>query len=82
MRHGDVRVVRELQFAGGRSGGVADLRLTGRCSSGGSTVSIAGEVLPTLKQFATVRRVVLRDAQGSTLDPDGPGDSTPECLEP
>ena len=64
------------------SGGVADLRLTGRCSSGGSTVSIAGEVLPTLKQFATVRRVVLRDAQGSTLDPDGPGDSTPECLEP
>ena len=27
-------------------------------------------------------RVVLRDAQGSTLDPDGPGDSTPECLEP
>jgi hypothetical protein len=64
------------------SGGVADLRLTGRCSSGGSTVGIAGEVLPTLKQFATVQRVVLRDAQGSTLDPDGPGDSTPECLEP
>ena len=64
------------------SGGVADLRLTGRCSSRGSTVSIAGEVLPTLKQFATVDRVVLRDAQGSTLDPDGPGDSTPECLEP
>ena len=64
------------------SGGVAGLRLTGRCSSGGSTVSIAGEVPPTLKQFATVRRVVLRDAQGSTLDPDGPGDSTPECLEP
>ena len=64
------------------SGGAADLRLTGRCSSGGSTVSIAGEVLPTLKQFATVQRVVLRDAQGSTLDPDGPGDSTPECLEP
>lgn len=64
------------------AGGVADLRLTGRCSSRGSTVTIAGEVLPTLKQFATVQRVVLRDAQGSTLDPDGPGDSTPECLEP
>ena len=64
------------------SGGVADLRLTGRCSSRGSTVSVAGEVLPTLKQFATVDRVVLRDAAGSTLDPDGPGDSTPACLEP
>lgn len=64
------------------SGGVADLRLTGRCSSGGSTVSVAGEVLPTLKQLANVDRVVLRDAAGSTLDPDGPGDSTPACLEP
>lgn len=64
------------------SGGVADLRLTGRCSSGGSTVSIAGEILPTLKQFATVDRVVLRDPSGGTLDPDGPGDSTPACLEP
>lgn len=64
------------------SGGVADLRLTGRCSSGGATVSIAGEVLPTLKQLPTVERVVLRDAAGSTLDPDGPGDSTPACLEP
>jgi hypothetical protein len=62
--------------------GVADLRLTGRCSSGGSTVTVAGEVLPTLKQFPTVDRVVLRDPAGSTLDPDGPGDSTPECLEP
>jgi hypothetical protein len=64
------------------SGGVADLRLTGRCSSGGSTVSVAGEILPTLKQFPTVDRVVLRDASGGTLDPDGPGDSTPACLEP
>ena len=64
------------------SGGVADLRLTGRCRSGGSTVTVAGEVLPTLKQFATVGRVVLRDASGATLDPDGPGDSTPACLEP
>ena len=47
-----------------------------------TTVSIAGEVLPTLKQLPTVDRVVLRDAAGSTLDPDGPGDSTPACLEP
>jgi hypothetical protein len=26
--------------------------------------------------------VVLRDPTGGTLDPDGPGDSTPGCLEP
>jgi hypothetical protein len=64
------------------AGGTADLRLTGRCRSGGATVSIAGEVLPTLKQLPTVDRVVLRDAAGSTLDPDGTGDSTPACLEP
>lgn len=64
------------------AGGTADLRLTGRCRSGGATVSIAGEVLPTLEQLPTVDRVVLRDAAGSTLDPDGPGDSTPACLEP
>lgn len=64
------------------SGGTADLRLTGRCSSRGSTVTIAGEVLPTLKQLATVDRLVLRDAAGGTLDPGGTGDSTPACLEP
>jgi hypothetical protein len=64
------------------TGGVADLRLTGGCRSGGSTVTIAGEVLPTLLQLATVERVVLRDPSGATLDPDGTGSSTPECLEP
>ena len=58
------------------SNGTADLRLTGGCRSGGSTVTIAGEIL------RTVDRVVLRDPAGHTLDPTGPGDSTPECLEP
>ena len=66
----------------GIMGGVARLRLVGGCSSGGSTVTVAGEILPTLHQFASVDRVVLRDPQGRTLDPDGPGDATPECLEP
>lgn len=62
--------------------GVADLRLVGRCSSGGSTVTIAGEILPTLRGLDGVDRVVLRDRDGTTQDPDGPGDSTPACLEP
>ena len=64
------------------SNGTADLRLTGGCRSGGSTVTIAGEILRTLKQLPTVGRVVLRDPAGHTLDPAGPGDSTPACLEP
>ena len=64
------------------SNGTADLRLTGGCRSGGSTVTIAGEILRTLRQLPTVDRVVLRDPAGHTLDPTGPGDSTPECLEP
>jgi hypothetical protein len=64
------------------SDGVARVRLVGGCSSGGSTVTVAGEILPTLHQFPSVGRVVLRDPYGRTLDPDGPGDATPECLEP
>ena len=62
--------------------GVADLRLVGGCDSGGSTVTIAGEILPTLRRLDGVDRVVLRDPRGTTQDPDGPGDSTPACLEP
>lgn len=62
--------------------GVADLRLVGGCDSGGSTVTIAGEILPTLRRLDGVDRVVLRDRDGTTQDPDGPGDSTPACLEP
>lgn len=61
---------------------VASVRLVGGCSSGGSTVTIAGEILPTLRQFDSVDWVKLYDPAGTTLDPDGPGDSTPECLEP
>jgi hypothetical protein len=37
--------------------GVARVRLTGGCSSGGSTVSIAQQILPTLKQLPNVRFV-------------------------
>ena len=40
---------------------VARLRLTGGCSSGGSTFSIARQIYPTLKQFATVNFVKIYD---------------------
>ena len=64
------------------TGGVARIRLTFGCSSGGSTVSIAGEIMPTLKQFSSVQGVKIHDPTGNTEVPNGPTDSIPECLEP
>jgi hypothetical protein len=64
------------------TGGTARVRLLGKCTSRGSTVTIAGSIIPTLKQFPSVDRVKVYDRAGTTVDPTGPGDSTPECLEP
>jgi hypothetical protein len=64
------------------SGGIARVRLTGGCSANGSTVSIAGEIRPSLKQFPTVSHVKIYDPSGHTLRPTGPVDSIPYCLEP
>lgn len=64
------------------TGGTARVQLTGGCSSGGSTVGLQGELLPTLHQFPTVHRVEVLDPAGTTERPGGPGDSVPECLEP
>ena len=61
---------------------VARVRLTGGCSSGGSTFSIADQSYPTLKQFATVDFVKIYDPAGQTERPSGPNDSIPFCLEP
>lgn len=62
--------------------GVARLRLTGGCSSGGSTVSIAQEIFATLKQLSNVRFVKIYDPAGHTERPTGARDSIPFCLEP
>ena len=64
------------------SGGVARVRLTGGCDSGGSTVTIAGEIKPTLRQFSTVDWVKIYDEAGTTQTPSGNSDSIPSCLEP
>lgn len=62
--------------------GIARVQLVGGCSSGGSTVTIAGEIMPTLKQLPRVRWVKIYDPDGTTGSPTGPTDSIPECLEP
>lgn len=62
--------------------GSARVRLTGGCDSGGSTVTVAGELMPTLRQFSTVDWVKILDPAGNTEDPDGNTDSIPTCLEP
>jgi hypothetical protein len=62
--------------------GIATLRLSGGCDSGGSTFTVAQEIIPTLAQFSNIQYVKILDPQGSTENPDGPGDSIPTCLEP
>ena len=53
--------------------GVARVQLVGGCSSGGSTVTIAGEVLPSLRQLSTVDFVKIYDPAGRTEHPDRSG---------
>lgn len=64
------------------SAGVARVRLLGGCDSGGSTFTIANLIMPTLKQFSTVRFVKIYDPSGRTARPTGLSDSIPACLEP
>ena len=64
------------------SGGVARVRLTGGCNSHGSTVTVAGEIMPTLRQLASVDFVKISDPAGRTEHPTGRRDSIPTCLEP
>jgi hypothetical protein len=66
----------------GITDGVAKVRLTGGCASGGSTVTIADEIMPTLRQFASVDWVKILAPDGTTAEPTGSSDSIPACLEP
>jgi hypothetical protein len=61
---------------------VARVRLTGGANSGGSTLTIAAEIFPTLKQFPTVQWVKIYDPNEQTETPAGQSDSIPEGLEP
>jgi hypothetical protein len=61
---------------------VARVRLKGGCDSGGATFTVANLIIPTLKQFSSVRWVKVYDPQGRTERPTGRRDSIPTCLEP
>jgi hypothetical protein len=61
---------------------VARVRLLGGCDSGGSTVTVAGEIQPSLRQLSTVDAVKVYDPSGRTERPAGRVDSIPTCLEP
>ncbi|HXP19323.1 MAG TPA: hypothetical protein VN840_06735 [Streptosporangiaceae bacterium] len=80
-----------LRFAASRATGfknltisdqVARVQLTGGCSSGGSTFTVADEIMPTLRQFPSVRWVKIYSPSGHTERPAGHSDSIPVCLEP
>lgn len=61
---------------------VAYVTLEGGCATNGSTMTIAGEIMPTLKQFASVTYVKIFAPDGTTETPGGLSDSVPTCLEP
>jgi len=80
-----------LRFVASEATGVAEFRieertahvqLAGGCSSGGSTFTVADQIVATLVQFTSVDTVKIYDTAGETGSPDGPGDSIPFCLEP
>lgn len=62
--------------------GVATVRLKGGCNNEGGAHSIYDLILPTLKQFDEIKSVKVLDPEGNTQNPEGSGDSRPECLEP
>lgn len=61
---------------------MARIQLTGKLSSGGSRLTIAKEIMPTLKQFPSVHWVKIYDQNGRTERPFGHSDSMPVSLKP
>lgn len=62
--------------------GVARVYLIGPCRSNGAVYTIAAPLIANLTQFAEIRYVKIYDEEGTTEQPDGPGNSIPFCLEP
>jgi hypothetical protein len=59
---------------------IARLTLKGPCEGGGEELTVADEVVATLKPLASVRWVKVLDRSGQTQHPRGQRDSIPECL--
>jgi hypothetical protein len=84
-RAGGLRLVRSRAWGFDHltiAGGIARVRLTRGCSSAGSTITVANEIVPTLKQFPSVSWVKIYGPGGHTEAPTGHSDSIPACLEP
>jgi hypothetical protein len=62
--------------------GVAHVTLTGPCSSGGATYTIAQPLMKNLLQFKEIDYLKIYDQSGQTGTPDGLSNSIPFCLEP
>jgi spore germination protein GerM len=62
--------------------GVAHVFLTGDCSSGGATYTIAQPLMATLMQFDNIQYVKIYYQSGQTGTPEGQDNSIPFCLEP
>jgi hypothetical protein len=60
--------------------GVARLTLKGRCDGHGAALTVADQVMATLRQFRGVDAVKLFDRIGQTQEPTGASDSIPDCL--
>ena len=63
--------------------GIARVTVRGPCNSGGSAeFTVANQIRPTLRSRPAIRWVKIYDRNGQTLQPWGPRDSIPACLEP
>jgi murein DD-endopeptidase MepM/ murein hydrolase activator NlpD len=60
--------------------GVANVYLTGTCTSEGKDFNIADLLRLNLKQFPQIRFVKIYDEHGQTQNPSGQSDSEPICL--
>jgi hypothetical protein len=61
-------------------GGVARLTLAGGCRGGGKAITVAEEIMATLKPFPEIEWVKVYDRSGQTQRPSGQSDSIPDCL--
>lgn len=64
-----------------RQSGIARLDLIGSCNGSGKPVSVADEIMATLRRFGAIDWVKIYRA-GETQHPWGARDSVPECLAP